>query len=65
MSGAGRPSEGRQCPVTLQQADVGDTIEYTPGFLGDETGYLNDAASAIKWGLYGRLRPVLDAQSNG
>src|ERR1700704_4948779 len=26
---------------------VGDTIDYTPGFLGDDTGFLNDAASEI------------------
>jgi len=41
---------------------VGDTIDYTPGFLGDETGYLNDAASEINGAFMAACDRMLDAQ---
>jgi hypothetical protein len=41
---------------------VGDTKDYTPVFLGDDTGYLNDAASEINGAFMAACDRMLDAQ---
>jgi len=40
----------------------GDTKDYTPVFLGDDTGYLRDAASEINGAFMAACDRMLDAQ---